>query len=267
MSAIAMFNIVLLVITYKILQKRINNYSPLVQFVRKRQFALTTIYTLGCGFRSIIPRDDVNRLVLFNHWISAVVIGRSVATVAELSFVAQWAFILYEIGNSTGNRFILSASKIIVPLIVLAECFSWYACTTGNFLGTTFEESLWAITATITLCGFITARPLYSKQQKNFITGAIVTAIGYVIYMVTIDVPNYIRSYMANQAAGKHYATVQQGFYEVATQWRVTHAYADWKYSMVWMTLYFSVAVWISLYIVNAPALDSNISFYKREGL
>ena len=42
-------------------------------------------YVFGCAFRSFLPRADVQRICLFDTWLSSVVVGRSVATVAEIS--------------------------------------------------------------------------------------------------------------------------------------------------------------------------------------
>ncbi len=259
MSAIAIFNLVMLFITRKVLFKKLPDMSQMVRSVRKYQFLLASIYTIGCGFRSILPRGDVRRVVLVDHWISAIAIGRTVATIAELAFVAQWAFILHEIGKSTGNKTATMVSKVIVPLIVVAECFSWYACTTTNFFGTMVEESLWALAAALTLMAFVNARPLYKGQQRNFLTAGIISAFGYVIYMVTVDVPAYVNHWMANEADGKVYATLLEGLKQVATVWRQTYSHADWQYEFVWMTLYFSVAVWGSLLIVNGPEMDKNL--------
>lgn len=55
---------------------------------------LCAAYVFGCAFRSVLPRADVQRICLFDHWLSSVFVGRSVATVAEVCFVAQWAIIL-----------------------------------------------------------------------------------------------------------------------------------------------------------------------------
>jgi hypothetical protein len=41
---------------------------------------LSAAYVLGCAFRSILPRADVQRIVLFDTWLSSVMVGRSVAT-------------------------------------------------------------------------------------------------------------------------------------------------------------------------------------------
>ena len=259
MSAIAAFNLMMLFFSRKMLLKKLPNMSQMVQHVRNYQFLLASIYTIGCGFRSILPRGDVRRIVLVDHWISAIAIGRSVATIAELAFVAQWAFLLHEIGKGTGNNGVLSISKIIVPMIFIAECFSWYACTTGNFFGTMIEESLWATAAALTMLGFFRGRKHYQGVQKNFLTAGIITAFGYVVYMVTVDVPAYVNHWIEDQASGKVYATLSEGFIQVATVWRQTYAVADWQYEFVWMTLYFSVAVWISIYMMNGPEMDKGL--------
>ena len=45
---------------------------------------LSAAYVFGCAFRSVLPRADVQRICLFDTWLSSVVVGRSVATVAEI---------------------------------------------------------------------------------------------------------------------------------------------------------------------------------------
>src|SRR5262249_35552750 len=45
---------------------------------------LCAAYVFGCAFRSFLPRADVQRICLFDTWLSSVTIGRSVATVAEV---------------------------------------------------------------------------------------------------------------------------------------------------------------------------------------
>src|SRR4051812_26744156 len=44
---------------------------------------LCAAYVFGCAFRSILPRADIQRICLFDTWLSSVFVGRSVATVAE----------------------------------------------------------------------------------------------------------------------------------------------------------------------------------------
>ena len=95
---------------------------------------LSAAYVFGCAFRSFLPRADVQRICLFDTWLSSVVVGRSVATVAEIAFAAQWAIMLHQLGTMTGAETVLIAAWVIVPLILIAECFSWYAVLTTHYL-------------------------------------------------------------------------------------------------------------------------------------
>jgi hypothetical protein len=106
---------------------------------------LCAAYVFGCAFRSFLPRADVQRICLFDTWLSSVAVGRSVATVAEICFVAQWAIILYQLGTMTGSDTTLNVAWVIVPLILIAEGFSWYAVLTTNYLGNAIENSIWAV--------------------------------------------------------------------------------------------------------------------------
>ena len=62
---------------------------------------LCAAYVFGCAFRSFLPRADVQRICLFDTWLSSVVVGRSVATVAEICFAVQWAIVLHRLGMMT----------------------------------------------------------------------------------------------------------------------------------------------------------------------
>src|SRR6201995_5080177 len=106
---------------------------------------LSAAYVFGCAFRSLLPRADVQRICLFDTWLSSVTVGRSVATVAEVAFAAQWAIFLQQLGTMPGPETTLNAAAVIVPLIVIAECFSWYAVLTRNFLCNAIENSIWAV--------------------------------------------------------------------------------------------------------------------------
>jgi hypothetical protein len=50
---------------------------------------LSAAYVFGCAFRSFLPRADIQRICLFDTWLSSASVGRSVATVAEICFTAQ----------------------------------------------------------------------------------------------------------------------------------------------------------------------------------
>src|SRR6266498_5139232 len=74
---------------------------------------LSAAYVFGCAFRSVLPRADVQRICLFDTWLSSVLVGRSVATVAEICFVIQWAIVLHQLGAITGSEAVLNAAWVI----------------------------------------------------------------------------------------------------------------------------------------------------------
>src|SRR5262245_58193342 len=91
---------------------------------------LCAAYVFGCAFRSFLPRADGQRLCLFDTWLSSVVVGRSVATVAEVCFAVQWALILYKAGSTAGADGTLVVAGVVVPLILIAQACSWYGVLT-----------------------------------------------------------------------------------------------------------------------------------------
>src|SRR5262245_61299209 len=62
---------------------------------------LCAAYVFGCAFRSLLPRADVQRICLFDTWLSSIVVGRSVATIAEICFALQWAIMLRQLATLT----------------------------------------------------------------------------------------------------------------------------------------------------------------------
>ena len=78
---------------------------------------LSAAYVFGCAFRSLLPRADVQRICLFDTWLSSVAVGRTVATVAEICFAAQWTMILLQLGTMSGASTAVNAAWVIVPLM------------------------------------------------------------------------------------------------------------------------------------------------------
>src|ERR1044071_9301547 len=78
---------------------------------------LCAAYVFGCAFRSLLPRADVQRICLFDTWLSSIVIGRSVATIAEVCFALQWAIVLRQIAILTRSSTALGIARLVVPLI------------------------------------------------------------------------------------------------------------------------------------------------------
>jgi hypothetical protein len=208
---------------------------------------LCAAYVFGCAFRSILPRADVQRICLFDTWLSSVVVGRSVATVAEVAFAAQWAMILHRVGMLTGADTTLNVAWVIVPLILIAEGFSWYAVLTTNYLGNAIENSIWAVVFFLVGVGLCRLLPEFDGSVRVVLAVAITGIVAYLAFLMTVDVPMYLSRWRTEVGDGSKLLGPLEGLRDVSTRWVVTHDLAEWKDEIAWMSLYFSMAVWSSL--------------------
>jgi len=224
---------------------------------------LGATYAFACAFRSLLPRADVQRICLFDTWLSSVLVGRSVATIAELCFAIQWAIVLRELARVTHSDTAKNISKVIVPLIAIAECFSWYAVISTNFLGNVLENSLW--TVTFLLIAVALLRLVLSF--RGIVQATIAAAAGgvalYVIFMAGVDVPMYFARWQAELADGQQFFGLFSGLRDVAARWVVTDDIAQWRDEIPWMSLYFSVAVWTSLLLGGFPLVRHLLPRYR----
>jgi hypothetical protein len=226
---------------------------------------LCAAYVFGCAFRSFLPRADVQRICLFDTWLSSVAVGRSVATVAEICFAAQWAIILHQLGRMTGSDTTLNAAWLIVPLILIAECFSWYAVLTTHYLGNAIENSLWAVAFFVVGIGLCRLLPEFEGPVRVALIMAIIGIAAYLAFLMTIDVPMYVSRWRADIADGNKRLRPLEGLRDVSTRWIVTHDLAEWKDEIAWMSLYFSAAVWASLALCVCCSLEDHLPRYRTE--
>src|SRR6202042_1562975 len=176
---------------------------------------LCAAYVFGCAFRSFLPRADIQRICLFDTWLSSVVVGRSVATVAEICFAAQWAIILVQLGTMTEADTTLNAAWLIVPLILIAECFSWYAVLTTNYLGHAIENSIWAIAFFLVGVGLCRLLPEFDGPVRVVLVVAIAGIVAYLAFLMTIDVPMYLSRWRAEAADGSKHLGPLEGLRDV----------------------------------------------------
>jgi hypothetical protein len=218
----------------------------------RRQSVLAAVYVFGCAFRSVLPVFDIPRLALFDTWWSSVIVGRSVATVAELCFVAQWALLLHETARATRSPFTRWVSLAIVPMIAVAELCSWYSVLTTSNLGHVIEESIWGLSAILTVAGLVAFHRQWPAHWRPILTAAVVAGFAYAAYMFLVDVPMYWSRWLADEVHGRQYLTIAEGFLDTSERRIVSHRWEDWKSEVTWMSLYFSVAVWISISLIHA---------------
>lgn len=230
-----------------------DRWPPEAWLNRRWLLLLSAGYVLGCGWRSVLPVFDVPRLVMVDSFLSSVIVGRSVATFAELCFAAQWALLLRELSRISGNTFGLWVSRAVLPLIALAEMFSWHAVLTTSNFGHVVEESLWGLTAVLLVVSFASMWHALEQACRPWLATWCVGGLVYAVYMFGVDVPMYFTRWMAEESTGHNPLSLAQGWMDAAQRWVVSHSWEHWRSEVLWMTSYFSLAVWLSILLAATP--------------
>jgi hypothetical protein len=252
LGAIALLNLVFWTLSAAAVARGATHLASATTAACHLQLLLSAGYMLGCAFRSVLPVYDIPRIVLIDSRLSSVMVGRSVATVAELCFAAQWAIVLHRFALLSHSAFGLAVSLAIVPLILLAEICSWYSVLTTNQRCHMAENSLWGVSAALLVAALLAIGPdrltyLYVPMIAWSIGGAL-----YAAYIFVFDVPMYWSRYRADQTNGRRYFKIAAGIADACQRRIVSYNWKDWKHEIVWMSLYFSFGVWSSISLVYA---------------
>ena len=158
---------------------------------------------------------------------------------------------------------LLSAGLLAVPLIVVAECCSWYAVITTNFLGNTVENSIWAVAFLLIAVALIRLLGEFRGLARLGLGAAIAGVSFYLAFLVVIDVPMYFARWQEDMANGKALFELLPGLHDTATRLTITHDIAHWRDEMAWMGLYFSAAVWSSLALCGFALIRQRLPQYR----
>jgi hypothetical protein len=216
------------------------------------QLLLSGVYVAVCGFRSLFPRVDLERVCLWDTWLSAILLGRTVATIAELCFALQCALFVQRLSDIAGIPVLGTAAHTFVPLVIVAELVCWYAVLSLNHIGHAIEETIWALLMLMLSVAFGTAAlAAHGLLRGMLIAGFLVYAVGAGLTLA-VDVRMYIRRWRL-KAAG-FYLTLATGLRDSHLRRHPTLAWDVWREEAPWMTVYFSIGVWTSLAMVLLEA-------------
>jgi len=210
------------------------------------QLLLSGVYVAVCGFRSLFPRIDLERVCLWDTWLSAIFLGRTAATIAELCYALQCALFVQRLSDIIGMPALNAGVSAFVPLVIVAEIVCWYAVVSLNHIGHAIEESLWAVLMLMLAAASGTAAIAAQGSLRLMLIVGMVAGIGAGLTM-GYDVRMYIRRWM--KATGVRLSVVT-GLHDSRLRRHPTLAWEVWRPEVAWMTLYFSVGVWTSLAMV-----------------
>jgi len=248
LCAAAVVNVAAWFLSARLLRRREREFPPEAYALRRTLLHLSAIYVAGCAFRSVFPMIDVPRTCLHDTWISRIFVGRLVATAAELAFSLQWVLLLKEAG-------VRIAPRVIVVLLVAAELFSWGAVLTQNNIYHAIENSLWTLSAALAVVGVVGLWSGASERGKRVILGVVAFASAYVAFMVSYDVPMYVGRWRAGIPTNFNYLSLEQGFGQILERCIVIRDWGAWWQDSVWLSLYFTAAVWVSIALPHVPPL------------
>jgi hypothetical protein len=239
-------------------------YSTDAAAYQRYHLILSGMYVFACAYRSFLPRIDLERYCLWDTMLSSIFLGRSAATIAEISFAAQIALYLRQLADIHDHPCAKVLSAVLVPMITIAQCFCWTGVVTLNHAYHAIEESIWAICSL--LVGFeMGSLVLYYPEKRSLYSAGVfgfIISIAFCYYMITVDVPMYIRRWKEGweqaEMAGKDRKVVRmtsfEGGKDALHRRIVTKSWDVWREETVWLTGYFTSAVWLSLLLVHLPA-------------
>lgn len=231
------------------------------------------IFVLVCAYRSVLPRIDVPRICWLDTPLNWIVFGRLSATVAELAWALQISVVQWRLSNALGcgsvPMNVLAASVFCIAFV--AECCSWTCLCTGDQLFCSIEETSWTLLFAIACVAF---SYLYSLGcKKAWATPPTALGVGYrglalflflCVIAQALQVALYVTRYLSDEDKGVHYRSFRDGFSALAECHRSTTDIQVWWSDAAWMTGYFSVCVWSSVWLSVAPIPGTFAS--SREG-
>jgi len=220
--------------------------DPGIETSRRLLLALSALYVAGCAFRSILPMIDVPRYCLHDTPVSRIFVGRTVATIAELAFVLQWAVLMNEAGA-------VRAAVAVVLIIIVAEGFSWFAVLTRNDFHHAAENALWAVAAAFAAVFLASRWSHVGEVGRGVIVASLACAAIYIAFMAAYVVPMYARRWRA----GATYLTLEDGMRQVLARCTIERDWMQWRQDAAWLTPYFTIAVWLSITLAFVPSLES----------
>lgn len=217
------------------------------------QLLLSGIYVFVCAYRSLLPRIDLERLVLFDSPLSSIFWGRSAATVAEICFGIQLGLLVHQLGAQADLPWVQSAAWVITSCTILAQVFCWHSILTLNHITQAVEELLWAVGLSW-MAGLLAIIAMDTTGAVHHLAlVGIVGSLVFVAYVLLVDIPMYWRRFQGGRKSGLRYLTITQGVRDTIRRREQALAWDKWRDDALWLTPYFSFGVWVSMALVLVP--------------
>ena len=208
---------------------------------------LSGIYVIICAFRSFYPRIDLERYCLFDTPLSSIVLGRGLATLAELCFSLQCAILIYDLGTHLNSPIITTISWSLVPIIVVAQLCCWRAALTLDHLWHGIEETMWIVMVVLVAACFIAGIVLLDGWLRMLMAIGLVSSLGASYIMLFVDIPMYFERSRQSSESGQVLLSLNEGLRDAWNRRVPTSDWSIWKNEVIWISTYFTFGVWLSI--------------------
>ena len=242
---------------------------------RKRMRIMGVIFTIVAAYRTIFVSRYDPQLAWFDSIANSSLLIRVFAAAAELSFSGLIAFAMLQFNIDLpadnvdqSNKFktfiITKTPYILIISIFIAQFFAFGGVIFKSDLFWAIEETLWSVGfISILPLSFIQLRRVLSIKDKETVErlqmlklSAIVIVTWCVIYCsygLFFHIFGLWDSAIIEIKTG--FPTI--GSNPIADAFMIVHetkVYNDWGFGFLfWHTAYFSVCVWISIFLMQAP--------------
>ncbi len=219
------------------------------------------IFTLVGAYRAVFVSKYITQAAWFDSMANSSLLIRGLAFFAEVSFSGQIALAMTRVNRDLSLR-PTKLPYFMWGCIILAQFFATTGVITKAQTAFAIEETLWSI-------GFLAVIPLALTQWrrasqldgrfallKNFTRINLLWCLGYCTWGLTLNLALGIwPEAIAQIKTGL--PPIQYGLSAIQNAWSVVHetkAWGDWGFGfLLWHSGYFSVCVWISIFMMKAP--------------
>lgn len=238
---------------------------------RKWMRILGVTFTIVGAYRSVFVSSYSTQMAWFDTPANSSLLIRGFALFAEVSFAGQFALALIHANRDLAmestapiaRRFAHRAPYVLWGCIILAQVFATTGVIIRSELAFAIEETLWSI-------GFLAALPLAVLQLRRasamrdsrrfdpirrFALLNVLWCAAYGTFGIFLDLPTVWPAAVHQIRTGM--PEIRVGLSAVRDALLVVHeskAWGDWGFGFLfWHSSYFSVCVWLSLFLMSAP--------------
>jgi len=282
-TVMVIVNIVNLTICALVFRKSMLSVDGTESSYRKRMRIMGLIFTLVGAYRAVFVSRYLSQMAWFDSIFNSSLLIRIIAIAAELSFSGLIAFALLQVNkelpemeDSKSNTFIsffkTNSPYFLIGCIFIAQFFATSGLIIKSNTLFAIEETLWSLGFLAVLpLAIIQVRRVYAIKDKEAIKSlkmlrqsSVLVAAWCVIYCIYglfyhLPLESWPSAFNQLETGLPVIKTGISAIWDALTIVNESKAYSDWGFGFLfWHSAYFSVCVWIAIFLMRAPRLKND---------